>query len=121
MIYDRQRRCYGDGEWHCPFPPEWVERMAHAAQHCALMPAEQIEATLRNQHLFYKVPPGEYLSEEQDARGLPLSWCAEEATRYAKFPTCCKAIYDYASIPDVVITNGHDDWPLKIWYKRQLL
>ena len=28
MIYSRGTP--GNGVWHCPFPPEWVEKMKHA-------------------------------------------------------------------------------------------
>ena len=117
MIYSRHRRCYGDrrdGEWHCPFPKEWVEWMKHAAKVCESLTAEQVAAALRriDNGYYYEVPPGDFLSEEQDTRGLPLSWCIEEERRYSRHPTCCTAIYDYDSIPELVVTDGNDDWPL---------
>ena len=100
MIYVHERRSVGDGRWHCPFPPEWVERMKRAAKACKHLTAKNIEA------------PEDFLSEEQDARGLPLSYCRKEAERYKDWPECCIAIYDYDSIPEIVITNGYDDWPM---------
>lgn len=114
MIYDSRHRSYGDGVWHCPFPPEWVERMKRAAKRCRFISAEQVDGALKRieNGECYVLPPGDFLSEEQDARGLPLSYCMEEERRYSGHPTCCTAIYDYDSIPDVVITDGENDWPL---------
>lgn len=110
MIYDRGTP--GDGVWHCPYTKAWVERMSKAAMHCRTLPAEYIEAVVNNYDLVYKVPPGDFLDEEQDARGLPMSYCIRERERHRRFPTCCTSIYDYDSIPEIVITNGEDDWPL---------
>lgn len=97
--------------WHCPFTKTWVERMAKAAKHCEMLSAEYIEAAVNNA-LEYVVPPGDFLDEEQDARGLPMSYCIKEQERHRRFPTCCVSIYDYDSIPEMVITNGYDDWPI---------
>ena len=108
MVYDSGTP--GNGVWHCPFPPSWVERMKRAAKHCETLTEAQIEATLNCN--VYVVPSGDFLSEEQDTRGLPLSWCIEEERRYSRHPTCCTAIYDYDSIPELVVTDGNDDWPL---------
>ena len=118
MVYDKNPRTYGDGldgVWHCPFPMAWVERMKQAAKCCEKLSAEYIEAALDMEVYSYRVPTGDFLDEPQDARGLPLSYCREEERRYRNHPTCCTAIYDYDSIPDVVISNGHDDWPLRMW------
>ena len=109
MIYDSGTP--GNGVWHCPFPPEWVERMKRAAKHCEILSAEYIEAAVNNA-LEYVVPPGDFLDEEQDERGLPMSYCRKEAERYRDWPDCCVSIYDYDSIPEMVITNGYDDWPI---------
>jgi hypothetical protein len=111
MIYDSGDHP-GDGVWHCPFTKAWVERMAKAAKHCEMLSAMYIEATVNNHALEYVMPPGNFLDEEQDERGLPMSYCRKEAERYRDWPDCCTAIYDYDSIPEVVITNGKDDWPL---------
>ena len=111
MIYDSGTP--GDGVWHCQFTKAWVERMAKAAKHCEILSAEYIEAAVNNA-LEYTVPPGDFLDEEQDARGLPMSYCIREQERLRMFPSCCTAIYDYDSIPEVVITNGEDDWPLTV-------
>lgn len=108
MIYNK-KPCYGDGQWHCPFPREWVERMKLAAKRCEKMSAEYIEAAIRGEVMSYTLPPGDFLSEEQDARGLPLSY----GDGFGRNVSC--DIYDYTSIPDVVISNGHDDWPLRMW------
>lgn len=122
MVYDKKYVGWGDGQWHCPFPKEWVERMRRAAKACNKLTPQQIEAIDRNMEMgrLVNIPPGEYLSEPQDSRGMPLSWCEEEERRYAKHPVSCCATYDYASIPEVVITNGEDDWPLRIWKKMLL-
>ena len=114
MVYDK-KPCYGDGQWHCPFPREWVERMKYAAKVCQVLTAEQIEAAYSREVTHYRLPPGDFLDEPQDARGLPLSYCREEERRYSNHPTCCTAIYDYYSVPDMVISNGQDDWPLTMW------
>lgn len=113
MIYDR-KPCYGDGQWHCPFPPEWVERMARAAKCCKQLPAEYIESAIYGEVYSYRVPPGDFLKEEQDARGLPLSWCNDYDERHKDWPNCCIAIYDYRTIPDVIVTNGDTDWAYKV-------
>ena len=111
---------YGNGQWHCPFSREWVERMSRAAKICARMTDGQVAAAVKrieDGEFFlesFDLPPGNFLDGPQDARGLPLSWCREEEQRYMKYSSCC-ATYDYKSIPDVVITNGREDWPLKIW------
>ena len=110
MVYDSKRR--GDGQWHCPFTPEWVAKMKHAAKRCEFMTAERIEAAINKDWFEIKLPPGKFLSEPQDARGLPLSFCNREAIRHRNYPVGCTAIYDYDSIPEMVITNGYDDWPL---------
>lgn len=104
MIYDERTCTYSDGVWHCPFSPEWVERTRQLAAHCM----KGIE-TERDDPLAV-----EFLDEPQDARGLPLSWCRKEAERFKGWADCCTAIYDYDTVPEVVATNGHDDWPLKM-------
>lgn len=98
MIYSKERPCWSDGVWHCPFSKEWVKKMAQAARHCMCF--------LEYEH----VCDEEFLSEPQDARGLPLSWCDNEERRYRNHPNCCTVIYDYDSVPEVVVTNGEDDW-----------
>lgn len=118
MIYDKTSRSYGDGMWHCPFPPEWVERMARAAKHCRGLTAEQIAESDRQMEGGEVVPvwaQEDFLSEPQDGRGLPLSWCQREEERHSRWPTCCTATYDYDSIPELVVTDGEDDWPLRRW------
>lgn len=112
MIYDNDHRSH-DGVWHCPYPPEWVEKMKRAAKCCYPLSSENIEAALNRESRHYKLPPCDFLSEWQDARGLPMSWCDDYDRRHNEWPTCCTAIYDYDSIPDVVATNGDDDWPFE--------
>ena len=116
MVYDGCPN-RGDGKWHCPFQMDWVERKKQAAKIGEPISAQQIElACMRIESgEYYQLPPGDFLSEPQDARGLPLSWCEAEEQRYENHSTCCTAIYDYDSIPEVVISNGSDDWPLEIW------
>lgn len=101
------------GEWHCPFSREWVAQMKRAVQVCMFLDANLIEAAIKREAYRYEVPPGDFLSEPQDARGLPLSWCKQYEERHRHWPRCCTATYDYDSIPEMVITNGTDDWPLK--------
>lgn len=109
MVYDRYTS--GDGQWHCPFSKEWVQRMARAAKHCKMLSAEQIDAILNGTFVsYYDVPPGDFLSQPQDERGLPLSYGSKDE----EWPSCC-ATYDYQTIPEVVVSNGYDDWPLSIW------
>ena len=79
--------------------------MATAAKRCEKMSAEYIEAAIRREVMSYTLPPGDFLSEEQDARGLPLSYGNLEWVRV----TC--DVYDYDTIPNVVVTNGEEDWP----------
>ena len=114
MIYDRTERSYGDGQWHCPFSREWVERMKRAAKRCERLTAAQIEVFDRRLNEGAMIPVWEegFLDGPQDARGLPMSWCLEEERRYSRHPTCCTAISDYDSIPELVVTDGNDDWPL---------
>lgn len=112
MRYDG--RGPGNGWWNCPYPLEWVERMKRAAKVCEPLTAEQVEAALTRTVVHYVVPPGDFLSEEQDERGLPISWCREYEAKHEGWPECWTAIYDYDSIPEVVATNGKDDWPLRL-------
>ena len=112
MEYDGRRP--GDGQWNCPFSPEWVERKKRAAKVCERLTAKQVEAALTRPELHYVVPPGNFLSEEQDARGLPMSWCREYEARHEGWPECCEATFDYDSIPEIVVTNGEVDWPLRL-------
>lgn len=116
MVYDSGTP--GNGVWHCPFPRSWVEMMKRAEKHCESLSTEYVERVLENETLYYKVPPGDFLSEPQDARGLPLRYLSEEEWRYSKHPTCCTAIYDYDSVPEVVVTDGEDDWPLGLTGRR---
>lgn len=110
MKYDGRKP--RNGWWNCPFSPEWVERMKRAVKAYERLTAEQVEAALTHTEIPYVLPPGDFLSEEQDERGLPLSWCREYEERHRGWPTCCTAIYDYDSIPEMVATNGKDDWPM---------
>lgn len=112
MMYDNREHVWCDGEWHCPFSPEWVDKMARAAKHCDTLTEEQIDNFFRilNNGKCYVRPRLEFLNEEQDARGLPLSLSKND-----EYYLGCCATYDYSSIPDVMITNGYDDWPLKLW------
>ena len=110
MEYNGQRA--GNGWWNCPYPPEWVERKKRAAKVCERLTAEQVEAALTRKEVHFELPPGDFLSEEQDARGLPLSWCREYDARHEGWQECCTEIYDYDSIPEIVVNNGEDDWPL---------
>jgi len=110
MKYDGRRP--ENGWWNCPFSREWVERMKRAAKVCERLTDEQVEAALTRTEIHYVLPPGDFLSEEQDVRGLPISWCREYDARHEGWPECCTAIYDYDSIPEMVVTNGNDDWPM---------
>lgn len=103
MIYSKGTP--GNGVWHCPFPPEWVERMQRAAKHCEALSAEYIARCISNEEYIYQVPPGDFLSYPQDSRGIPLGYNDDDRT----FITC--DIYDYNSIPDLVVTDGYKDWP----------
>lgn len=89
--------------------------MKHAAKVCQVLTVEQIETAYSREVTHYRLSTGDFLDEPQDARGLPLSYCREEERRYRNHPTCCTAIYDYDSVPDMVISNGHGDWPLRMW------
>ena len=109
MIYDRYVHKISDGRWHCPFSPEWVERMRRAAKHCKKLTAEYIEMQLRSEVFIIELGPGNFLSGPQDSRGLPIL-PPEMCLEWWKNSRC--EIYDYDSIPDVVVTNGLDDWPL---------
>ena len=89
--------------------------MARAAKICEPLTAEQIEAAyIRLERCdYYELPPGDFLSNPQDARGLPVGY----DDSFGSDVKC--DVYDYDSIPFVVITNGHDDWPLTIWKPKQ--
>lgn len=110
MVFGGNANC--DGVWHCPFSPEWVQRMKQAAKHCEGLTADYIDIMDHSTSYSYKLPRMDFLDEEQDARGLPLSYCKKEEERYGHWRSFC-AIYDYSTIPDVVVTNGDDDWPLQ--------
>ena len=105
MIYSKGTP--GNGVWHCPFSPEWVERMRRAAKHCEKLSAEYIERCINNEEYIYQLPPGDFLSEPQDSRGVPVGYCEN----ISRLSVSCD-IYNYGSIPDVVVTDGYNDWPL---------
>ena len=109
MVYDSTTR--GDGEWHCPFSRDWVERMRKAAKRCEKLTNKQVEAAYErlDSGFYYELPAIDFMCEPKDSRGLPFSY-----SQCRDVPTC-SATYDYSSIPDVVISNGHDDWPLRMW------
>lgn len=109
MIYDGRPHSKSDGQWHCPFPLEWVERMRRAVKHCEKLSAEYIDRCISNEEYIYEVPPGDFLSEPQDSRGVPV-WYNDDII-ISRLPISCE-IYDYSTIPDVVVTNGREDWPL---------
>ena len=111
MVYDK-KASWGDNQWHCPFPPEWVERMKRTVKVCKDISAEYIEGALNREAVRYIVPPGDFLSQPQDARGIPLGY-----GEHAGLPVTCD-IYDYCTIPDVVVTNGREDWPLTPRFKK---
>lgn len=97
--------------WHCPFSREWVEMMARAAKACKDVTAERVEKAFNRESMVdYVLPPSDFLSEPQDARGLPLSMCHDDD----EMRTCCD-VYDYTSIPYIVVSNGYNDWPLEQW------
>ena len=106
MIYSKGTP--GNGVWHCPFTPEWVERMRRAAKHCETLSAEYIEGCINNEYI-YQVPPGNFLSQPQDRRGLPV--CYNEDIIISRLRIRCD-VYDYNTIPNIVVTNGQEDWPL---------
>lgn len=97
MIYSKQRQSplYPDGEWHCPFTPEWVAKMQHAVAVCRniVQDGQQDSGYEEN-----------FLGKPQDSRGLPIDY--DDSLHYRI------AVWDYQSIPDIVVTNGSDDWPL---------
>lgn len=115
MIYNKSTP--GNGEWHCPFPRWWVDMMKRAVKRCEGVSAAQVEAALSREYVYYHIPPGDFLSEPQDARGLPLSWCRKERQRFSNWPDCCVSIYDYDTIPDMVVTDGENDWPLNSHFR----
>ena len=84
--------------------------MRHAAKVCEQLTAEDIEAFDQG-NVRYRLPPWDILEEPQDARGLPESWCKKETERFSRRKGSCIDTYDYFSIPEMVITNGYDDWP----------
>ena len=86
--------------------------MARAAKACKQLSDADVAGVLDRQVAYYILPPCDFLEEEQDARGLPMSYCRKEAERYKDYPDCCTAIYNYDSIPEMVITDGYDDWPM---------
>lgn len=101
MVFDAHAN--GDGQWHCPFSPEWLKMMKRAVN------------VVKHGREQERRPPGkdiDFLKEPQDARGVPLWWCKEYEKRHKDWPTECRATWDYSSIPEVVVTNGIYDWPL---------
>lgn len=98
MIFSKTRNV-NDGEWHCPYSREWLKQVRHTVNMC--LQNEQRKPIL------YDIPNQmEFLSEPQDERGMPLSWRQDNENE------SCTATYDYCTIPDVVVTNGYDDWEL---------
>lgn len=110
MIFDRKRPS-GDGVWHCPFTQEWLDCMKNAQQKC------------KKKNIKRKCAKDQFhlscLKEPQDARGLPMSYCEEqnkkeEEQHWRNYHTSCNATYNYSTIPDIVATNGEDDWPFRV-------
>ena len=98
------------GRWHCPFSREWLDKMRRAAKACKNVTAERVEQAFnRESYAEYVLPPSDFLSEPQDARGLPVWMSDNHDVR-----TRCD-VYDYTSIPDVVVSNGYNDWTLEQW------
>ena len=104
MIYSKGKP--GNGVWHCPFSPEWVERMRKATKHCKTLSAEYIARCISNEVYIYRLSDDNFLSEPQDSRGVSIGY----DNRY-QIPISCE-IYDYSTIPDIVVTSGREDWPL---------
>ena len=99
------------GEWHCPFSPEWVEMMKRAVTICQTLLNEkdnQKDAPLE------ELENEDFLSGPQDARGLPLWWCQREEERFRDRPTGCTEIYDYDTVPELLVTDGGYERPFKI-------
>ena len=109
MIFDGRPNNGRDGQWHCPFSPEWVEQMRRAVKYCETLSAEYIAKRISNEEYIYQVPDGDFLSEPQDSRGLPV-WYNDNII-ISRLPISCD-IYDYSTIPNVVVTDGREDWPL---------
>ena len=100
MIYEKNRQSplYADGEWHCPFTPEWVAKMQHAVAVCRnMVKDEKLESGYEEN----------FLSQPQDSRGLPVGY-GDNLNSDVRLDT-----WDYRTIPEIVVTNGHDDWPLR--------
>ena len=104
MIYDGSPHNGSDGQWHCPFPLEWVERMRRAVKHCEKLSAEYISRCISNDEYIYQVPDGDFIGGPQGRRVIPLHYIS-------RLPIKCD-VYDYSTIPDIVVTNGREDWPL---------
>lgn len=102
MIYSKE--VSNGGVWHCPFSSEWVEKMRLAAAICKKMDEEQIERRLFGTEQ-EDTQKEHFLSIPQDERGLPEGYINRLTIQIS-----CD-IYDYDSIPDVVINNGYADWP----------
>ena len=106
MIYDGSPHNGSDGQWHCPFPLEWVERMRRAVKHCEKLSAEYISRHVSNEEYIYQMPDGDFISGPQGRRVMSLHYIN-------RLPVRCD-VYDYSTIPDVVVTNGREDWPLRV-------
>ena len=102
MIYSKD--VSNGGVWHCPFPPEWVERMRQAAAVCKKLAEEQIERRIFSTEQ-EETQKEYFLSIKQDERGLPEGYINRLTIQIS-----CE-IYDYSTIPDIVISNGYADWP----------
>lgn len=112
MVYDSRSIIYCDGEWHCPFSREWVEKMKRAVSHCLLHKVMDVD--------YYHTL--DCLSEPQDARGLPMSYVIDEERRFKQMkPTPRPPTWDYCTIPEIVATNGLYDWPVRFWEKNETL
>lgn len=111
MIYCDEPHKTSGGQWWCPFSREWVARSSGAAKRCEQLTCDEIDAAIYRfeNGMNFKLPPGDFLSYDQDARGLPIGYGNDGGRKVS-----CD-IYDYDSIPDVVVTNGIEDWPLRIW------
>lgn len=83
--------------------------MRRAVKHCETLSAEYIARCISNDEYIYQVPPVDFLSQPQDRRGLPV--CYNGDIIISRLRIRCD-VYDYDSIPEIVVTNGREDWQL---------
>ena len=116
-------------EWICPYTPDHLRKLAD------MVTRQRLHGMLPSQEEGYKIIRVNYDDNggepcnvdqklnfpynhggfewfrNQGKRGLPKEWDDNRFNNDYHFK-CSLAIWDYDTMPAIVVTNGEDDWPM---------